>query len=359
MKKLWAIILASTTIAVSTAVFSVPSMREINNVITQENWQKAHNQLVEVLRAHPNSTHAHYLYGQVLAKEGRPQDALSELQKAQNLDPELRFASSVVQFNIIKARVRKQIKAMIARSEVSQSIVEPHYNLSIGVWISCVVIMLALIALLVRRAVLYTRFRDDSHTQEQRRAQLKRATDLLNATRSLKLDIRLSAVPGHESRLDEIDTIETQLCKLTDQLANNDSPIPDYTLQELERRLDSLQAHAERRNPPNQITGNSDASNVKQNTSVYTQETEWFGRIRGGVAPSYSATLQPGCAGLAIGGLLTGVLLDQTLSSGSRERMIEEESNAIFDEGRQYVDINTQIDPECDISLVNEDSSWT
>ncbi|WP_337691329.1 tetratricopeptide repeat protein [Mycetohabitans sp. B46] len=384
MKTLLAIILTSAAIAASAAAFTVPSTRDVDNAIARGNWQQAHSQLVEVLRMHPNSAHAHYLYGQVLAREGRASDALAELQKARALDPELRFASSAAQFNAIEARMQQQAGRAVSRSgpppstsamlpstadtavaPIAPPAHAPHHGPSIGMWIGFVIV-LALVVLLVRRTVLRARSNDDSRVQKLRRAQLKRATELLNAARSLKLDVRLSTVPGHETLLAEVDAIETALRALTDKLVNNGSPVPDYALEDLERRLNSARARTEERPDPNAIAGNAGAGTdippSSGNPSVYAQEAERFGHARGGAAapqpqpqPQPQPTVivqQPGGGGGSMGGLLTGVLLGQMLG-GSRERVIERD--VIVDDERRRGNAGAQPDPGFDVGRGNDD----
>lgn len=383
MKKLLAIILAGAAIAASAAAFAVPSTREVNNAIARGNWQQAHSQLVEVLRAHPNSAHAHYLYGQVLAQEGRVPDALAELQKARALDPKLRFASSAAQFNAIEARVQQQAEHAVSRSRplpsapailpgtagtavapIAPPLQASRHSPSIGRWIGFVIV-LALVVLLVRRTVLRARSNDDSRAKEQRRAQLKHATELLNATRSLKLDVRLSTVPGHEALLGEVDAIETALRELTDKLANHGSPMPDYALEDLKRRLDSARARTEGRAEPNAAAGNAGTGTGKSsssgNPSVYAQEAERFGHAQGGAAPPTQPQPQPqptvivqhpGGGGSSMGGLLTGVLLGQMLG-GSREQVIERD--VIVDDERRCDHPGTQLDPGFDVGRGNDD----
>ena len=59
------------------------------------------------------------------------------------------------------------------------------------------------------------------------RTQLKRATELLNDVRSLKLDVRLSTQPGHEAMLKEVEGIETQLRQMVEALSNSKNPVPE------------------------------------------------------------------------------------------------------------------------------------
>lgn len=379
MRKLLAIILAATALAVSAAAFAVPSARDVENAMSQGNWQQAHSALVQVLEAHPNNAHAHYLYGQVLAREGRAVDALAELEKARSLDPQLRFASSPTQFNAIEARIRQQANRAMPRSVPSPSAqvsgadtmsgaalaplaaAAPHsHGPSIGAWV-VFALVLVLVVLVVRRTLRRARSNDDDRAQEQRRAQLKRATDLLNAVRSLKLDVRLSTAPGHEALLADVEAAETQLRELTEKLANNGSPVPDYTLEDLERRVESLRARAEGRTDPNAPAASANPA-AGGNPSVYAQEAERFGQTQAGgtaPAPQQPPTVivqQPGGGGMGgMGGLLTGVLLGEMLG-GNRERVIERD--VLVDGERRRADAggDAGVDPGIDVGSGSD--SW-
>ena len=104
MKKLFTA-LAASLVLVSSAAFAVPSAQQIEQAMAQGNWQKADAGLTEVLQAHPNNAHAHYLYAQVLDREGRYDDALSHLRQAKSIDPQLKFTDPL-RFASTEARIR-------------------------------------------------------------------------------------------------------------------------------------------------------------------------------------------------------------------------------------------------------------
>src|ERR1700749_1024818 len=70
MKKFFVTAFASLLV-VSAAAFAVPTVQQIESAMAQGNWQQADAGLSEVLQAHPNNARAHYLYAQVLDREGR------------------------------------------------------------------------------------------------------------------------------------------------------------------------------------------------------------------------------------------------------------------------------------------------
>src|SRR5260221_2480513 len=92
---------------VSAGAFAVPSATQIETAMQQGNWQQADAALTEVLQAHPNNARAHYLYGQVLYREGRYADALAQIQQAKTLDPQVRF-TDLSRFAQTEARIRRK-----------------------------------------------------------------------------------------------------------------------------------------------------------------------------------------------------------------------------------------------------------
>ncbi|EET08378.1 tetratricopeptide repeat protein, partial [Burkholderia pseudomallei] len=91
MKKLLAAVGLSLILLSAAANAAVPSLQQIQQSIAQGNWQRADAQLSQVIDAYPDNARARYLYGQVLDREGRPAEALAQIERAKSLDPQLRF----------------------------------------------------------------------------------------------------------------------------------------------------------------------------------------------------------------------------------------------------------------------------
>lgn len=331
----------------SGSAFAVPSAQQVERAMAQGNWQQADAELSQVLAAHPNNAHAHYLYGQVLANEGRYADALAQIEQAKTLDPQIRFTSPS-RFAQIEAHVRAAAGRATAPAPgaPAKSAANPfvqtlpsapapkHHGPSMVAWIGLAVLIVAL-ALILRWTLRKARSNDDGRADEERRAQLKRATELLNAARSLKLDARLSRAAGHETLANEVEGVENQLRSLVESLSNNGHPVPAYQLDDLSRQLDSLRARTEGRPDPN-------AAPPGAGQSAYAQEAERLQQQQApyGAQQPYPPQQQPpvivqqggGMGGM--GGLLTGVLLGEALSHG-RERVIERDVIIDDDEARR------------------------
>jgi len=349
MKKTLTALALSTSLAlslVSPLAFAVPTAQEVEQSMTQGNWRQADAQLSEVLDAHPKNAHAHYLYAQVLDREGRYSDALSQLQQAKSLDPSLSFTDPS-RFASTEARVRNDASRANATTNRSsngsvaqnpfnanQAAVPEKHGPSMGMWIGLAV-LIAAIALVLRWGLRRARARDDGRADDDRRTQLKRATGLLNEVRTLKLDVRLSTAPGHDALLRDVEGAETQLREMVEALSNAKNPVPPYAIEDLENQVASLKARAEGRPDPNAANTANAAQPNAQGQSPFAQEAERFGRGQppyGSQGPYPQQGQQPpviiqqggGGFGGGMGGLLTGVLLGEALSHG-RDRVIERE----------------------------------
>ncbi|WP_207001508.1 tetratricopeptide repeat protein [Trinickia mobilis] len=320
---------------VSAAAFAVPSAQQVERAMAQGNWQQADTELSQVLEAHPNNAHAHYLYGQVLDREGRYADALAQIQQAKALDPQIRFTNPT-NFAQVEARIRSHAKTgsvpqprtsvtsgtanSFAQTQAMPQTSERH-GPSTAAWVG-ILLLFVVIAFVLRWTLRRARSTEDGRAGEDRRAQLKRATDLLNAVRSLKLDVRLSTAPGHDALANEVEGAENQLRDLVEALSNGKNPVAPYQIEALEKQVASLKARAEGRPDPNAAPA--------PGQSAYAQEAERFGQAQQPpYAPQYPQQQQPtivvqqgGGFGGGMGGLLTGVLLGEALS-GNRDRVVE------------------------------------
>jgi hypothetical protein len=342
MKKFLAALFASLML-VSGAAFAVPSAQQIESAMAQRNWQQADAGLTEVLQAHPNNARAHYLYAQVLDQEGRSGDALAQIQQAKTLDPQIRFTDPT-RFAQTEARIRRDAeRGGVATGHTSNPFAQQNtgsvqqqpammpqaparHGPSMGMWIG-IIVLIGAIALVLRWTLRRARTQDDSRADDDRRVQLKRATDLLNAVRSLKLDVKLSTAVGHEALAREVEGTEDQLRGLVEALSNSKNPVPPYQLDELEQRVASLKARAEGRPDPYA------AAPAGSGESAYAREAERFGNPPQAPYP-YPPQQQPqvivqqgGGFGSGMGGLLTGVLLGEALNSGrEREVIVDDET---------------------------------
>jgi hypothetical protein len=358
----------------SSAAFAVPSLQQVEQSIAQRDWQRADTQLSQVIDAHPNNAHARYLYAQVLDREGRASDALTQLQKAKSLDPQLRFTDAS-RFAQTEARIRADAARVggnapaatqggSLQSSLAPAVPPAKHGPSTGMWIGLGLIV-AIIALVLRWTLRRARKADDGRADDERRTQLKRATDVLNDIRPLKLDAKLSTAPGAAALTGELEAVENDARTLVETLSSGKNPVPPYRVDELEQRHASVKARVEGRPDP----AAQPAAPANGSGSVYAQEAE---RVTGAQGQPYQQQPYPqqpyppqypqqqppvviqqgGGFGGGMGGLLTGVLLGEAMSGG-RERVVERD--VIVDDQRRRQENN---DPGFDFGR-GDDSNWS
>ncbi|RKP54837.1 tetratricopeptide repeat protein [Pararobbsia silviterrae] len=342
MKKLIAAALLAAASVTQIAWAASPSVKDVEAAIRAGNYAQAETMLSDVVDAHPNSARAHYLYGQVLDRNGKAAQGLAQIEQARTLDPSLKFTDAA-EFRAVERHVQADADATGGSVAQRPSAVQgnafhrndatamqdtgavapvEHHGLGAGVWMIFVLVLAAVAGVLVwtvRRA----KSKGDGEAKEQRLAQLRRSTEVLNTIRSLKLDLRLSTAPGHDVLTGEAEALEAEALDTVAAL-NGGNPVPDYRVEDLERRLASLKARAEGRPDPNATPAPGAYSDAP---SRYAQEAERFGNAPypggpAGAPPQTVIVQQPPSNG---GGLLTGVLLGSVLSGGfgGRDRVIE------------------------------------
>jgi hypothetical protein len=359
MKKFFAFALFAAALCFSTLGFSTsasaasPTEQQVQAALSRGDYARAQKMLAEVVQDHPRNARAHYLYAQVLDRNGHAADALAQLDLARQADPAMSFTQpsrlAAVEQHIRAnaARAGDGSPPLSARTAASPMMSAPprHDSSSSLSWLMIVVVLAAVAGILVW-GVRRSRRNDENRSQDNLRAQLKQATELLNAVRALKLDIRISTTPGHDLLGREAEDLEARLLRNVERLSAGLSGQANATgdqydqVDSLGRQFENLKARVEGRPdpyPPHNTDGNQ-----------FANEVDRFSANR---QPAQQTVIvqQPG-GGMGMGGgLLTGVLLGEMMSGG-RERVIERD--VIVDDQR-----NRGSDPGMDYGQGNNDWS--
>ena len=104
-------LLAVTIALVATVALALPSPKDIEAAVNAGHNAQAEAMLREVIQEKPQSAKAHYELGQVLAREARYAEAQTELKKAKDIDPSLKFAASPDKFNDTLDKVSRLVPA--------------------------------------------------------------------------------------------------------------------------------------------------------------------------------------------------------------------------------------------------------
>ena len=113
-------LVAGALVLSATLVMALPTPKDIESAVAVGNYTQAETMLREVLQDKPQSAKAHYELGQVLAHSHRYKEAQTELQKAKDIDPSLKFATSPEKFNVVMAKVND-----LAAAPTSSVVMEP------------------------------------------------------------------------------------------------------------------------------------------------------------------------------------------------------------------------------------------
>ena len=117
-------VVAGAFVLGATLALALPAPKDIEAAVAAGQYTQAESMLREVLQDKPQSAKAHYELGQVLAHEHRYKEAQTELQKAKDIDPSLKFATSPDKFNTVLTKVSD-----LAAAPTSSVVMEPSVAL--------------------------------------------------------------------------------------------------------------------------------------------------------------------------------------------------------------------------------------
>ncbi|WP_146100048.1 M48 family metallopeptidase [Limnohabitans sp. TS-CS-82] len=115
--------LAGLMALAAAAALALPTPKDIEFAVNAGHLTQAESMLREVIQEKPQSAKAHYELGQVLARETRYADAHTELKKAKELDPTLKFAANPEKFNETYDKVNR-----LAQNAASGHVSSPALN---------------------------------------------------------------------------------------------------------------------------------------------------------------------------------------------------------------------------------------
>jgi len=342
---------ATASLAPTAAFAAPPSVNDVEAAIARGDMGQAQSMLDQVIAAHPKSARAHYLDAQVLERNRRYADALSHINTARSLDPSIGFTDRS-RFEAVARRISAEAGQANSRQNQASVSTTPsqnntamavapgvaaapavHHGPSTMLWIILLLVVVGIIVV-IRWGMRKRSQTDDAGSVDMQRGQLKRATELMDAVRAAKLDLRLSTAPEKQSWVAEADDVEAQLRTLIDSLSgggnrgfggNQPSDSPAYLLESLSARVERLQALAAGRPDPmthgNPNDPRSPYANEADRMSAnpYGQQPGWQQPPQ--QQPQVIVQQQPAGGGLGagLGGLLGGVMLGEMLG-GNRER---------------------------------------
>jgi hypothetical protein len=94
MKRVFASILFAAFAAFSCAAHALPTVADVQAEVQRGNFTQAQSMMREVVQARPKSAKAHYIYAEILARNGKFDDASREAAQARQLDPAIKFTQA-------------------------------------------------------------------------------------------------------------------------------------------------------------------------------------------------------------------------------------------------------------------------
>jgi hypothetical protein len=91
MKRVLISILFAAFAAFSLAAHALPTVDQVQAEVQKGNFAQAQSMMHEVVDARPKSAKAHYVYAEILARNGKFDDAAREAAQARQLDPAIKF----------------------------------------------------------------------------------------------------------------------------------------------------------------------------------------------------------------------------------------------------------------------------
>lgn len=95
MKRIAAIFLLLPLLLFASLAQAVPTVDEVQSAVKAGRHEQAETMMREVVAAKPESAKAHYVLAELLAHNGRREEALKEVREARRIDPSIKFADPV------------------------------------------------------------------------------------------------------------------------------------------------------------------------------------------------------------------------------------------------------------------------
>ncbi len=178
----------------------------------------------EVVAGDPGNARYHYIFAQILDKNGKHEDALREFNEMKRLDPSYSFEADTSRVALFGEKLASETKS----SHMMLWVVLGLIVLGAGGWF------------IFRRTTAKDKQEDEARVKTLRQDQLKQANALLESVKPLRLDVRMAS-PPNTALLAELDDAEKALIGLIERLSQ--APVAQH---EIDAQSDNL-AHLRRK----------------------------------------------------------------------------------------------------------------
>jgi len=85
--------LASLLLVFSASAYALPTLEDVEHAVHRNDYVSAESMTREVVNAQPNAAKPHYILAEILAHEGKLNEARTQAAQAKQLDPAIRFTT--------------------------------------------------------------------------------------------------------------------------------------------------------------------------------------------------------------------------------------------------------------------------
>ncbi|WP_024872259.1 tetratricopeptide repeat protein [Tolumonas lignilytica] len=333
-------------------VWALPSPKAVSDAVQAGNFSHAEQMLQQILKEKPNSAMAHYELGQVLAREQRHQEALSELNQAKTLDPALKFAKNPERFDAIYRAEVAALQKPVALTTHSPIHPATHTASSGSSLVGFVLSILLVFGAILLAIYFWMRRADKQRKQEQQQyqsalsqEQLSALLQMADAMRDAELECRAASYASEQKQAisTAVNAHRDALLRAISQCKDEHVPLYDEQFTALQAETTRLTQAARSGTLPAPIT-------AMPHEPVMRAPIMDAGALAGSNAqPIIINNNTPSSGGL--GNVLTGVVLGEMLAGDRHSETV------IYRERREDLPPKEDI-PSFDGSTDGSDSAW-
>jgi len=344
-------------------------------VKTNHDYAKGERLMRDVVAGDPNNARYHYIFAQILDKDGKHDQAVSEFNEMKRLDPGYSFEKEPSKVQLFGDKLANESARMApapvapaappapaytprAETHVAPPAPAPDVPHKSGHTLLWVVLGLVILGIggwfLFSRTSAKDKQEDEARVKALRQDQLKQANSLLESVKPLRLDMRMAS-PPNAALLSELDDAEKSLIDLIERLSK--APVSQREVDAQSDKLASLRRRFEGKADP---APQSQPAYDNQQQSVYqgSGQSNGFGmpqQVNAGMntgantvyqpagypqqgypqqgypqmMPQPMYVEQPGSGLGTVGGLIAGVALGEMMAGGHHDREIIREVHEV------------------------------
>ena len=131
MKRIAVVLLLLPLLLMATLASAVPTVEAVQAEVKAGRYEQAETMMREVVQAKPKSARAHYVLAEILAHNGRVEQAVAEAAQARRLDPAIGFTDPA-KFARFEQQLQERPARASARAGVGGGVVPSPGSTSLG-----------------------------------------------------------------------------------------------------------------------------------------------------------------------------------------------------------------------------------